>query len=282
MAENYPALVSTQWLADHLHAPDVRVVDASWHMPDQGRDARAEYNEAHIPGAVFLDLDDVCDTDIDLPHMLPSPEKLSSRLRKLGLGDGMRIVIYDNSDVKSAARAWFMLRCFGHRDVAVLDGGFQKWRAENRPTEDIPPIPGPRHFTARFNNTMVRDLDQMLANLHTRREQVIDARGEPRFKGSVPEPRPNMKSGHIPDSLNIPYTTLLDPKDGTYRPAEDLKKIFQEAGVDLKKPVVTSCGSGITACVLALGLHLVGHQEVAVYDGSWAEWGSHPDTPVEK
>ncbi|WP_417624050.1 3-mercaptopyruvate sulfurtransferase [Paremcibacter congregatus] len=281
MADTAPALVSTEWLAEHLSAPDIRIVDASWHLPDQGRDAKAEYREAHIPGAVFFDMDDICDQDCALPHMLPSAAKMASRMRKLGIGDGNRVIVYDNSDLRSAARAWYMLKCYGLWDVAILDGGFQKWKKEHRETEDIPPIPRERHFTARFDTTRVRDLRHMLRNIETSKEQVIDARAPGRFSGQDPEPRPGMKSGHIPGSLNVCFRQLLRPEDGTFKSPDEIRRTFEDAGVDLKKPLVTSCGSGVTAAVLSLGLYLIGHRDNALYDGSWAEWGSHPETPVE-
>jgi thiosulfate/3-mercaptopyruvate sulfurtransferase len=282
--ENYAnpeALVSTAWLAERLTAPDVRIVDASWYLPQLKRDAKAEYRAAHIPGAVFFDIDEIADTANPLPHMLPSPEKFTSRMRKLGLGDGSRIVVYDGSGVNSSApRAWWMFRVFGHRDVAVLDGGFRKWQAEGRPIEDLPPVPRERHFTARFDRTLVRDIDQMQANLAAGREQVVDARARGRFLGSEPEPRPGLRGGHIPGSRNLPFQELVDA-DGTMLNAATLRKRVAEAGIDMSRPVVASCGSGVTACVLALSLHLLGHREVAVYDGSWAEWGSRTDTPIE-
>jgi thiosulfate/3-mercaptopyruvate sulfurtransferase len=275
------SLVSTEWLAQHLEAPDLRVVDGSWYLPAQGKNGRVEYEACHIPGAVFFDIDEIADTDSDLPHMLPSPEKFSARVRKLGLGDGNRIVVYDQLGLMSAARVWWMFRVFGHKDVAVLDGGLPKWIAEGRPTEDRAPQPRERHFTARYNNLMVRDLAQMKGNLTSKREQVVDARSAGRFDGSEKEPRPGLRSGHIPGSRNVPFTDLLDPKTKTLLPAPVLADRFRRAGVDLSKPVVTSCGSGVTAAVLALGLHLVGHPDVALYDGSWSEWGRPGDTPVE-
>ncbi len=280
MAENTPALVSTDWLREHLSAPDIRIVDASWHMPGSDRNAHHEYREAHIPGAVFFDIDEICDLDSHLPHMLPAAEKMSSRMRKLGIGDGNRVIVYDNSDVRSAARVWFMLKTFGLWDVAILDGGFQKWKAERLEIEDIPPIPRLRHFTARYNTTRVRDLEQMLRNLDSAKEQVVDARPPGRFQGTDPEPRADMKCGSIPNSYNVFFKTLLNPEDGTFKSPDDIRTAFEDAGVDLEKPIVTSCGSGITASVLMLGLYLIGHRENALYDGSWSEWGSHPDTPV--
>ncbi len=275
------SLVSTEWLAAHLDAPDLRVVDGTYYLPMQGKDARAEYAERHIPGAVFFDIDEIADTDSDLPHMLPSPEKFASRVRRLGLGDGNRIVVYDAHGMMSAARVWWTFRVFGHNDVAVLDGGLPKWLREGRPVEETPPFPRERHFTARFNHLMVRDREQMKANLASRREQVLDARDPGRFNGTAPEIWPGRRSGHIPGSLNLPYTSLLDPEAKTFLPADQLEERFRAAGVDLSKPVVTTCGSGVTAAVLAFGLHLIGHKDVAVYDGSWADWGRPGDTPVE-
>jgi thiosulfate/3-mercaptopyruvate sulfurtransferase len=275
------SLVSTEWLAQHLEAPDLRVVDASWYLPAQGKNGRAEYEAGHIPGAVFFDIDEIADTESDLPHMLPSPEKFAARVRKLGLGDGSRIVVYDQLGLMSAARVWWMFRVFGHKDIALLDGGLPKWIAEGRPTEDRLPQPRERHFTARYNNLMVRDLAQMKRNLDSKREQVVDARSAGRFDGSEKEPRQGLRSGHIPGSRNIPFTELLDPKTKTLLPAPTIADRFRKAGVDLSKPVVTSCGSGVTAAVLAFGLHLIGHPDVALYDGSWSEWGRPGDTPVE-
>ncbi len=281
MPDNSPALVSTDWLMEHLAAPDIRIVDATWHMPGGERIAARDYNEAHIPGATFFDIDEICDLDNPLPHMLPSPEKMSSRMRKLGIGDGNRVIVYDNSDLRSAARVWFMMKVFGLWDVAILDGGFQKWKSERRPIEDIPPIPRLRHFSARFNTTKIRDLDHMLENLESGKEQVVDARSPGRFHGREAEPRTDLKSGAIPGSVNVFFRDLLN-EDGTFKSPAEIRSIFEQAGVDLKKPVVTSCGSGITASVLMLGLYLIGHRENALYDGSWSEWGSHPDTPVTK
>jgi thiosulfate/3-mercaptopyruvate sulfurtransferase len=278
---NPESLVSTAWLAERLASPDIRVVDATYYLPVQGKNARAEYEARHIPGAVFFDIDEIADTSVPLPHMLPSPEKFAARMRKLGLGDGNKIVIYDAYGMMSAARVWWTFRAFGHRDVAVLDGGLPKWIAEGRPVEDGLPHPRERHLTARFNNLMVRDKEQVRANIASKREQLVDARSAARFQGAEPEPWPGRRSGHIPGSFNVPYTDLLDPASKTFLPADRIRARFQQAGVDLNKPIVCSCGSGITACVLAFALHLIGDENVAVYDGSWSEWGLPGDTPIE-
>lgn len=280
MSDSNSPLVSTQWLAERLKAPDVRVVDASYFLPHEGRNAKAEYLEQHVPGAVFFDIDEIAESESSLPHMLPSPEKFSSRVRKLGLGDGVRIVVYDSRGFFSAPRVWWTFRTFGHRDVAVLDGGLPKWIAEGRPLDSGAITPGERHFTARFNTLAVRDAGQITANLASRREQLVDARARGRFEGSEPELWPGRRAGHIPGSRNLPFNELIG-SDGTLLPAGELRRKFEAAGLDLRKPIVTSCGSGITAAVLALGLELAGAKDVALYDGSWAEWGLPGEHPVE-
>jgi len=277
------SLIETAWLAEHLSAPDIRLVDATWFLPDTDRNAKAEFNECHIPGAIFFDIDDIADSDSPLPHMLPQPEKFASRVRKLGLGDGNKIIIYDaNGGHMAAYRAWWMFRVFGHEDVAVLNGGLPKWIAEGRPTDDLPRPPQPRHFTARVNNLIVRNADQVAHAVSEGREQVVDARSADRFKGTAPEPRAGLRSGHIPMSKNIPISAILDPKANfTVRDAGALKKAFTDAGVDLDKPIITSCGSGVTAAALSFACHLLGKDDVALYDGSWSEWGAHHERPVE-
>jgi thiosulfate/3-mercaptopyruvate sulfurtransferase len=275
------ALVSTAWLAQRLGAPDIRVVDGSWYLPAMKRDPKAEFLAGHIPGAVYFDIDEIADTDSPLPHMLPSPEKFAARAKQLGLGDGNRIVVYDGLGLFSAARVWWMFRVFGHDDVAVLDGGLRKWKAEGRALESGPPRPRERHFTARVNSLLVRELDDVKRNIETKREQVIDARSPGRFAGREPEPRQGLRGGHIPGSKNIPFGEMTDPATGTLLPAAALEAKFRAAGIDPAKPIVASCGSGVSACALALGLHLIGAREVAVYDGSWTEWAGRPDTPIE-
>lgn len=273
-------LVETDWLADHLDAPDLVIVDASWHLPTVERNAREEYQEEHIPGALFFDIDDICDTDSDLPHMLASPEKFSSRMRKMGIGDGMRIVIYDSYGMFSAARVWWTFRAMGAEDVAVLNGGLPKWKAEGRALDSGDPTPrSERHFTSRRNAALIRDAGDVLAASGNGSEQIVDARAAARFAGEAPEPRPGLRAGHIPNSLNLPYDVLLN-EDGTFKEPTQLRAIFEAAKVSLDKPIVTTCGSGVTASILSLALALAGHRDAAVYDGSWSEWGADENLPI--
>lgn len=271
------ALVSTEWLARELGASDLRIVDATKFMAGTERDARAEYEAGHIPGAVFMDLTELADAGADVDNMAPPPEKFASRMQSLGLGDGSRIVIYDDSPLKSATRAWWLLKLFGAHDVALLDGGLAKWKAEGRALEMGKQTLRHRHFTVWHDAKAVRSKEEMLANVTSGAEQVIDARPAVRFSGAERDPRPGVAPGHIPGSRNLPHSELFNA-DGSWKQGAELKAVFDAAGVDLDQPLVASCGSGMTACVVAFGANLLG-KHVAVYDGSWSEWGADPATP---
>jgi thiosulfate/3-mercaptopyruvate sulfurtransferase len=271
-------LVSTDWLERELGAPDLRVIDASFFLPADGRDARAEFEAEHIPGAVFMDIDEIADTSNPAPHMFPPEHKFASRMQSLGLGDGNRFVVYDNSPLHSAARGWFMLKSFGAHYVAILDGGLQKWKAEGRPLESGKPQVRHAHFTAALDEGAIADKNYVSGLVHSDLHEIVDARGAPRFAGAEAEPRPGLEPGHIPGSTNLPQGKLFNP-DNSWKQGEALRRTFEEAGVDLSKPLVTTCGSGITACVLLFGAHLLGKRDVKLYDGSWAEWGADPATP---
>jgi thiosulfate/3-mercaptopyruvate sulfurtransferase len=274
-------LVSTRWLAEHLADPDLRVIDASWYLPDMGRNARAEYDAAHVPGARHFDIDELSDQRSALPHMAPPVEKFISRMRAMGIGDGHQVVVYDGMGLFSAARVWWLFRLMGKQDVAVLDGGFPKWQAEGHPVEDMPPVLRDRHITVQRQAHLVKDVSQVAAASKLGDWQIVDARAAARFRGEAPEPRPGLRAGHIPGSKNLPFSNLLNP-DATMKGPDGLRAALAEAGVDLDRPVITTCGSGVTAAVISLALERVGHRRHALYDGSWSEWGMYPDLPIEK
>ncbi|MEE9389140.1 MAG: 3-mercaptopyruvate sulfurtransferase [Paracoccaceae bacterium] len=272
-------LVSTKWLAAHLKDPDLRILDASWYMPDMQRDARAEYDMGHIPGARFFDIDDISDHRSELPHMVPAVEKFISRVRAMGVGDGHQVVVYDGMGIFSAARVWWLFRLMGKTNIAVLDGGLPKWRADRHLIEDLPAVIRDRHITVHRQAHMVKDVTQVAAASKLGDYEIIDARSAKRFRGDAPEPRPGMRSGHIPNSRNVPYGALQNP-NGTLKSDTELKAVFNAADVNLNKPIITTCGSGITAAILSLALERIGHDRHAIYDGSWAEWGKYSDLKV--
>ena len=274
-------LVSTEWLAAHLRDPDLRVLDASWYLPAMNRDAKAEYAAGHIPGARFFDIDEISDLRSDLPHMAPPVEKFIARMRAMGVGDGHQVVVYDGQGLFSAARVWWLFRLMGKTDIAVLDGGLPKWKAEGRDLEDMPPIVRDRHMTVSRQAGLVKDVTQVAHASKLGLAEILDARPGPRFRGEVDEPRPGLRAGHIPGAKNIPFAEVLTAQ-GTMKDPAALRAVFEGAGVDLSKPAITTCGSGVTAAVLALALERIGHRNWALYDGSWAEWGMYEDLKVAK
>lgn len=280
MAQDDPrTLVSTAWLNAQLKDADLRILDASWYLPTEDRNPREEFDSAHIPGARFFDIDDISDHRSNLPHMVPPVEKFLSRVRDLGVGDGHQIVVYDGSGLFSAARVWWMFKVMGHDNIAVLDGGLPKWIAEGRPVTNEPPVIRDRHMFARPRFEMVKDVTEVSHASKLMDKTIIDARAAERFRGEAAEPRPGMRAGHIPNARNVPYSTVLHA-DKTMKEPEELKRIFEAAGVDLDKPAIASCGSGVTAAVLCLAMERFGKTDHALYDGSWTEWGAFPTVPI--
>lgn len=279
MQDDPKTLVSTEWLHTHLKDPDLRILDGSYYLPQMGRDPRAEYDAAHIPNARFFDIDDVSDHGSDLPHMVPPVEKFMSRMRAMGVGDGHQVVVYDGMGLFSAARVWWLFKLMGQNNIAVLDGGLPKWQAEGRPVEDLPPVIRDRHMTVRRQNHMVKDVTQVSAASKLGDYEIIDARSPGRFRGEEPEPRAGLRPGHIPGSKNVCFKDLLNA-DQTMKNPVEIRQVFEAAGVDFNKPAITTCGSGVTAAVLSLGLERIGKTDHSLYDGSWSEWGMFPTVPV--
>lgn len=275
-----PALVTTEWLATHLSEPHIKPVDASWYLPQMNRDPKAEFEAAHIPGAVFFDIDAVSDTKSPYPHTLPAPDDFAEAAGKLGLSNEDHIIVYDTAGLMSAPRVWWMFKTMGHEKVSVLNGGFKKWQAEHRHVKAGRPEKKAKCFTASLRKENLRTLDEMRGLLESGKAQILDARSKGRFEGTAPEPRPGLASGHMPGSLNLPFDALATP-EGTVKPKSELKALFKDAGLALEKPVVTTCGSGVTAAALYLALTHLGKDDLALYDGSWAEWAAQPDAPIE-
>src|SRR6056297_2201772 len=280
MADDPKTLVSTDWLAKHIKDPDLRILDASWYLPDAGRDGKAEYDAAHIPGARFFDIDEIADSRSEMPHMAAPVEKFMSRMRAMGIGDGHQVVVYDGAGIYSAARVWWNFRLMGKTDIAVLDGGLPKWQAEGRPTEDMPPILRDRHITVQRQAALVRDVTQVAAASKLGDWQIVDARSPARFRGEEPEARAGLRSEHIPGSINVHYATLLNA-DGTMKQGDALRAVFEVAGADVTKRTITTCGSGVTAAIVMLALERLGNRDVSLYDGSWSEWGQFEQLKVE-
>ncbi len=278
-ADDPKTLVGTDWLAAHLKDPDLRIFDASWYLPDMQRDPKAEYEKAHIPGARFFDIDEISDLRSELPHMAPPVEKFMSRMRAMGVGDGHQVVVYDGMGLFSAARVWWLFRLMGQTNIAVLDGGLPKWIADGHKTTTVPPTIRDRHMTVQRRDDLVRDVTEVARAAKLGDHEIIDARSPARFRGEADEPREGMRKGHIPGSKNVHYQELLNA-DGTMKPPTALRTVFMDAGVDLRKPAITTCGSGVTAAILALALERIGETDYSLYDGSWSEWGMYADLPI--
>ena len=279
MADDPETLVSTDWLAAHLKDPDLRILDASWYLPDAGRDAKADYAAGHIPGARFFDIDEISDARSELPHMAPPVEKFMSRMRAMGVGDGHQVVVYDGTGLFSAARVWWLFRLMGQKNIAVLDGGLPKWVADGHALTTAAPTIRDRHMTVKLQAHRARDVTDVARAAKLGDHSIIDARAPGRFRGQQPEPREGMRSGHIPGSRNVFYQDLLNA-NGTMKPPTALRTVFHDAGVDLGKPAITTCGSGVTAAILSLALERIGKTDHALYDGSWSEWGMYADLPI--
>ncbi|MFT4276921.1 MAG: 3-mercaptopyruvate sulfurtransferase [Rhodopseudomonas sp.] len=280
MTAHTDPLVSTEWLAARLGDPKVKIIDASFKMPGVLPLPAEDYLAAHIPGAVFFDVEAVSDHTSPLPHMYPTAEQFARDIEALGISSGDTVVAYDAGGWVAAPRAWWMFLSFGHADIRILEGGLKKWVAEGRPTEAGKPTIVPGRFSAELDPSFVRNRDQLVANLDSSAEQVIDARGAPRFEGSVAEPRPGLRAGHIPGSRNLPYNELIDPATATMKPLDEMRQAFEKAGLDLGRPVITTCGSGVSAAVLTLAVYRLGVRGSALYDGSWSEWGLQDGPPI--
>ena len=278
---NDDALVDTAWVATHLDDPQVRIVDGTWHLPPTGRNGREEYDVGHIPGAVYFDIDAICDPDSSLPHMMPTAQAFAAAVGAMGIANDHRVIVCDSDGLFSAPRVWWMFRAMGHDNVAVMTGGFTAWKNQGRPVSAELPSPAATTFKAQFNPNMVRSKEQMRANLGSAAELVLDARASDRFAGALPEFRPGVQPGHIPGSGNLPYAEIVDAETGGFVSSGELRNAFDAQGATGTHPITTTCGSGITACILGLGLHLIGRDDWAVYDGSWTEWGGSDDTPIE-
>jgi thiosulfate/3-mercaptopyruvate sulfurtransferase len=280
---NPDSLVDTAWVAEHLDDPHVRILDGSYHLSATGRDAKAEYAAGHIPDAIHFDIDAVCDPNpTPSPHMFPSAENFAAAVGTMGISNDTRVIVYDADGLFSAPRVWWMFRVFGHENVAVMSGGFRTWQAEGRLVSTDVPSPAPATFAATKNESALRSIDQILANIDGGGELVLDARAANRFAGSEPEARPGVEPGHIPGSANLPYAEIVNAYSGTFKDADTLRAAFDSVGADGSRTVATTCGSGVTACILGLGMHLIGRDNWVLYDGSWTEWGGNPDTPKAK